>query len=48
MLSLKNFDYLTKLGEGQFGQVFLIKERKLGILFALKSVSKEAILAEGM
>ena len=39
---------MTKLGEGQFGQVYLIKERRLGSLFALKSINKSDIIKEGM
>jgi serine/threonine protein kinase len=39
---LSDFIYLKKLGEGQFGQVFLVKNTHYGTnLFAIKCLSKE-------
>jgi serine/threonine protein kinase len=38
---LKDFQYLKKLGEGQFGQVFLVKNVQYGTnLYAIKCLSK--------
>ena len=38
---LKDFQYLKKLGEGQFGQVFLVKNIQYGTnLYAIKCLSK--------
>lgn len=36
------------MGEGQFGQVYLIKDRKLSTLYALKCIEKAGIVNEGM
>ncbi len=36
MLNMNSLDYLVKLGQGQFGEVHLVKDRKTGNLFALK------------
>lgn len=39
--SLSDFIYLKKLGEGQFGQVFLVKNVQFGTnLYAIKCLSK--------
>ncbi len=41
---LKDFQYLKKLGEGQFGQVFLVKNMQYGTnLYAIKCLSKDEI-----
>jgi|LakMenEpi03Aug12_release.lakeMendotaPanAssembly.Ray.scaffolds.fasta_scaffold356257_1 cGMP-dependent protein kinase len=41
---LKDFQYLKKLGEGQFGQVYLVKNIQYGTnLYAIKCLSKEEI-----
>jgi hypothetical protein len=46
---LKDFQYLKKLGEGQFGQVFLVKNIQYGTnLYAIKCLSKEEIRKEEM
>lgn len=38
---LKDFQYLKKLGEGQFGQVYLVKNIQYGTnLYAIKCLSK--------
>lgn len=36
--SLKNFDILKKLGEGAFGQVFLVRRKTDGQTYAMKKV----------
>lgn len=36
------------MGSGQFGMVYLVKEKKSGILFALKCVKKSEIKQEEM
>ena len=42
--NISNFIYLKKLGEGQFGQVFLVKNIQFGThLYAIKCLSKEYI-----
>jgi serine/threonine protein kinase len=35
---------LKKLGEGQFGKVFLVKNKADGALFALKCIQKQQII----
>lgn len=40
---MDNLEYLTKLGEGQFGLVHLVKDKKSGNLFALKCLNKQKI-----
>jgi serine/threonine protein kinase len=45
--SLSNFIHLKKLGEGQFGQVFLVKNVQFGTnLYAIKCLKKEYIKSE--
>ena len=40
-LNLNDFTYIKRLGEGQFGQVFLVKNVQYGDnLYALKCMSK--------
>ena len=47
--NLSDFIYLKKLGEGQFGQVFLVKNVQFGTnLFAIKCLSKDYIKKEEM
>lgn len=36
--------YIKKLGEGQFGCVYLVKHKSINKVFALKSVSKASII----
>lgn len=44
---LSNFTYLKKLGEGQFGQVYLVKNVQFGSnLYAVKCLSKEYLKEE--
>lgn len=39
-----DFEVVKKLGQGQFGQVFLVKHKKSsGQLYAIKCLSKKAI-----
>lgn len=45
--NLSNFIYLKKLGEGQFGQVYLVKNVQFGTnLYAIKCINKEYIKNE--
>lgn len=42
--NLSDFIHIKKLGEGQFGQVFLVKNLQFGTnLYAIKCLSKEYI-----
>lgn len=48
-LTIDDFEVVKKLGEGQFGQVFLVKNVKTaGGLFAVKCLNKKAIKKEDM
>lgn len=42
--SLNDFDIGKKLGEGQFGSVYLARERRSGFLVALKAIKKSQLL----
>ncbi|CAD8075753.1 unnamed protein product [Paramecium primaurelia] len=40
--------YIKKLGEGQFGSVYLVKHKEINKVFALKSVSKASIIEQNL
>lgn len=40
-LLFQNLIYIKKLGEGQFGKVFLVKDQTSKSFFALKCISKK-------
>lgn len=43
-MNINDFEVVKKLGEGQFGQVFLVKNKKAcGELYAVKCLSKKAV-----
>ena len=42
-INFENLDYLMKLGEGQFGLVHLVREKRTGQMFALKCLDKKKI-----
>lgn len=42
-MKLSDFLFIKKLGEGQFGHVFLVKHRTENELYALKGISKHQI-----
>ena len=39
---------MTFLGFGQFGSVYLVKNKKTQLLYALKSISKNQILEQNL
>ena len=43
-LALNDLIYIRKLGEGQFGHVFLVWEKKNAAYYALKAISKHQIV----
>lgn len=47
-LTLDDLIFIKKLGEGQFGHVFLVKGRTTGELYALKAVSKIQIVEQNL
>ena len=47
-INFDNLDYLMKLGEGQFGLVHLVREKRTGQMFALKCLDKKKIKEESM
>jgi cGMP-dependent protein kinase 1 len=44
-LTINELLYIKKLGEGQFGHVFLVKSATNGQLYALKAISRSQISA---
>ncbi len=48
-LDFKQFEAIRKVGEGQFGQVFLVRNPSMGgSIFALKVLKKSVIMKEEM
>ncbi len=45
---LENLVMITKLGQGQFGNVFLVKDSITSGLFALKCVRKSQIVSQNL
>src|SRR5690606_22258798 len=45
---LNDFIFLKKIGEGQFGTVFVVKDRQTGKLYALKAISISQINDDGL
>jgi len=43
-MGLENFICLRKLGNGQFGNVYLIKEKNKSQLYAMKCISKASVV----
>ena len=44
-MSPEDFDIIALLGKGSFGEVFLVKEKKTGIKFAMKLLQKDKIVS---
>ena len=47
-MTLNDLIFIKKLGEGQFGNVFLVKEPRSGELYALKAISKHQIVEQSL
>lgn len=47
-LSLNDLIFIKKLGEGQFGHVFLVKDIKHNKFYALKAISKIQIVEQSL
>lgn len=47
-ITLENLVFIKKVGEGQFGQVFLVKDKDDPQVYALKAVSKQQIFNENL
>lgn len=47
-VDLNDFIFLKKIGEGQFGTVFVIKEKTTGKLYALKAISISQVNDDGL
>lgn len=47
-VDLNDFIFLKKIGEGQFGTVFVVKEKSSGKLYALKAISITQVNDDGL
>ena len=47
-MALKDLVFIKKLGEGQFGHVFLVKDTQGGEIFALKAISRHQIMEQSL
>lgn len=47
-LFLEKMLFLKKLGEGQFGKVFLVKDSETGQHYAIKCISKQSVIENKM
>jgi cGMP-dependent protein kinase len=47
-LVLSDLIYIKKLGEGQFGHVFLVKGKTTNEFYALKAISKSQIVEQSL
>jgi cGMP-dependent protein kinase len=47
-MTLKDLIYIKKLGEGQFGHVFLVYSKSRDSYFALKAISKAQIIDQNL
>lgn len=44
--TMSDFEYLKLLGKGTFGKVILVKEKSMGVHYAMKILRKEVIIAK--
>lgn len=42
--SVEDFDFVRKIGQGSYGEVFLVRDKASGTLFALKRMRKDGVL----
>ena len=47
-ITLSCFRFYKKIGEGAFGEVFIVKKLKSDKLYALKAIKKEKILGTNL
>ena len=47
-LTLKDLIFIRKLGEGQFGHVYLVSDKTKDGLYALKAISKYQIIEQNL
>lgn len=47
-IKIENLNYVKKLGEGQFGKVYLVRDKSNNKNYAVKCIAKEQIVANKM
>jgi serine/threonine protein kinase len=47
-ITLSSFKFYKKIGEGAFGEVYLVKKTNLDKLFALKAIRKERVFGTSL
>lgn len=47
-ITLGQFEMGKKLGKGRFGDVYMVKEKKLGFVLALKVINKQELIESDM
>lgn len=45
---LNDFSIGKKLGKGKFGEVYLVRHKRIGLICAMKVLSKEVIKQNGL
>lgn len=46
-MTLDHFEFLDKVGEGAYGNVFMARKKNTGKFYAIKQMAKKKIMQEG-
>lgn len=47
-ITYDNFELISQLGKGSFGEVFLVKKKDTNILYAMKVLKKSKIMGQNL